>query len=144
VLRLGRICWVWLPVVIWMSLILWMSSRSDLPVRTNPQTGETIRTTFTLAKLAHIFEYSVLALVLLRALTTSSGGLRLRVRTAVVATVAACGVFGGLDELRQSFTPTREPRLTDIALDTASALAGCLVAAPANPSRDVRCSRATG
>jgi VanZ family protein len=129
VLRLVRLCWAWLPVVIWMGLILWMSSRSDLPVRTNPQTGETIRTTFTLAKLAHIFEYGVLAMVLLRALTTSSGGLRLPFRAAVVATVTVCGMVGGLDELRQSLTPTREPRLTDIALDTASALAACLLAA---------------
>ncbi len=127
--RCARLCWAWLPVLAWMSLILWLSSRSDLPVRTNPQTGETIRTTFTLAKLAHVVEYGVLALLLLRALIGSYGGLRLSLGAAAITTVVACGLFGGLDELRQSLTPTREPRLTDVALDTASALAVCLVAA---------------
>jgi VanZ family protein len=125
--RFARLCWAWLPVLAWMSLILWMSSRSDLPIRTNPQTGETIRTTFTLAKLAHVFEYSVLALLLLRALIGSYGGLRLPLGAAAIATVVVCGLFGGLDELRQSLTPTREPRLADIALDTVSALAVCLL-----------------
>jgi VanZ family protein len=126
--RFGRLCWAWLPVLVWMALILWMSSRSDLPIRTNPQTGETIRTTFTMAKLAHVFEYGVLALLLLRALMSAHGGLQVPLRTAAVVTVIAAGLFGGLDELRQSMTPTREPRLADIALDAASAAAACLVA----------------
>ena len=110
-----------------MFLILWMSSRSDLPVRTNPQTGETIKTTFTLAKIAHVVEYSVLALLLLRALMSPLGGARLAFKTAAICTVVTCGLFGGLDELRQSLVPNREPRLFDVALDTASALAACLV-----------------
>lgn len=123
----GRLCWAWLPVLVWMALILWLSSRSELPMRTNPQTGEAIRTTFTMAKLAHVFEYGVLALLLLRALMSSHGGLTLGFGTATVVTVIAAGLFGGLDELRQSMTPTREPRFADVALDTASALAACLL-----------------
>ena len=127
--RLARLLRAWLPVLVWMALILWMSSRSDLPVRTNPQTGETIRTTFTVAKLAHVFEYGVLALLLLRALVGTDGGLRLSMPVAIAVTVVAVAVFGGADEIRQSFVPTREPRLTDVALDTASALAACLAVA---------------
>lgn len=127
--RLGRLLWAWAPVLLWMALILSLSSRSDLPIRTNPQTGETIRTTFTLAKLAHVFEYSVLALLLLRALMTEAGGLRLSLKQANIVTVLASAVFGGLDELRQSLVPNREPRLTDVALDTVSALAACLAVA---------------
>ncbi|MCC7368456.1 MAG: VanZ family protein [Chloroflexi bacterium] len=127
--RVARIVWIWLPPLVWMAAILWMSGRSDLPVRTNPQTGETIKTTFTLAKLAHVFEYSVLALLLLRAGLSRAGGLGLRLVPAIVATVAWAGLFGGLDELWQSLTPNREPRLTDVALDTASALAACLAVA---------------
>lgn len=127
--RLGRLLWAWLPVLLWMAAILWMSSRSDLPVRSNPQTGETIRTTFAAAKLAHVFEYSVLALLLMRAFVTTGGGLHLPMPAAVVVTVLGAGIFGGLDELRQSFVPTREPRLTDVALDTAAALGACLAVA---------------
>ena len=125
--RLARLCWAWLPVLAWMALILWMSGRSDLPVRTNPQTGETIKTTFTLAKIAHVVEYGVLALLLLRATTGQHGGLRLAFRTAAIGTVLICGLFGGLDEFQQSLVPNREPRLLDIAIDTLSALAVCLV-----------------
>jgi VanZ family protein len=109
-----------------MALILSLSSRADLPMRTNPQTGEVIKTTFTAAKLAHVVEYSVLALLLLRALTGPSGGSRLSLPIATGVTVLVAALFGGIDEIRQSFVPTREPRLTDVALDTASALAACL------------------
>jgi VanZ family protein len=119
---LPRLLWTWLPVLVWMALILAMSSRSDLPVRHNPQTGEVIKTTFTAAKLAHVFEYSVFALLMLRALVGAGGGLRWPLPVAIAVTVVAAGMFGGLDEIRQSFVPTREPRLTDVALDTASAL----------------------
>jgi VanZ family protein len=121
-----RLLLAWLPILLWMAVILALSSRSDLPIRTNPQTGETIKTTFTLAKLAHVFEYSMLALLLLRALMTQAGGLRLSLVPSVVVTVLVAAFFGALDEYRQSLVPNREPRLADIALDTASALAACL------------------
>jgi VanZ family protein len=124
--RLGWLVWAWLPVVLWMAAILWMSGRSDLPMRTNPQTGETIKTTFTAAKLAHVFEYSVLALLMLRALVGARGGLGLPLAAAIPVTVVVAAVFGGLDEVRQSFVPAREPRLTDVALDAASALVASL------------------
>ena len=127
--RFARLLWAWLPVLLWMGLILSLSGRSDLPLRTNPQTGEVIKTTFTAAKLAHVVEYSVLAVLLLRALTGVSGGLRLPLTPAVVTAVLLSGVFGGMDEIRQSFVPTREPRLTDVALDTTAALLACLAVA---------------
>jgi VanZ family protein len=74
-------------------------------------------------------EYSVLALLLLRALMTRAGGPSLSLTPAIIVTVLAAAIFGGLDELRQSLVPNREPRLTDVALDTASALAACLAVA---------------
>ena len=124
--RLAGRLWSWLPVLAWMALILLLSGQSDLPARTNPRTGETIRTTFAAAKLAHVVEYSILGLLLLRGLTHPTGGARLPMRTAIVAAVLASAAFGGLDELRQSFVPNREPRLSDVVLDTASALAALL------------------
>ena len=127
--RIGGLAWSWLPALVWMALILALSSRSDLPVRTNPQTGETIRSTFTMAKIAHVVEYSVFGLLLLRALVTAAGGLRLPFVAGVIVTVLAAATFGGLDELRQSMVPNREPRLFDVALDTVSALGACLAVA---------------
>ncbi|MGE3912747.1 MAG: VanZ family protein [Chloroflexota bacterium] len=127
--RIASLSWAWLPVLLWMALIFSLSSRSDLPVRTNPQTGETIRTTFTLAKIGHVVEYGTLGLLLLRALMSSAGGLQVQFITAAVATVLMAALFGAMDEFRQSQVPNREPRLTDIALDTVSALGACLVVA---------------
>jgi VanZ family protein len=57
---------------------------------------------------------------------------------AITVTVVFAAVFGGLDEIRQSFVPTREPRLTDVALDTASALASSLGVAGWQRYRGVR------
>jgi VanZ family protein len=112
-----------------MALILSLSSQSDLPARTNPQTGETIRSTFAAAKLAHVVEYSVLGLLLLRALTVRSGGVRLTLWLAVALAIVGAGLFGCVDEVRQSFVPRREPSLADVLLDTASAAAAVLAAA---------------
>ncbi len=125
--RITGLLWSWLPVLAWMAMILSLSGQSDLPARVNPQTGETIRSTYTLAKAAHVVEYSVLALLLLRALLGSAGGLQWPWGRAIVATVLIAAIFGGLDELRQSLVPNREPRLTDVALDTAAALVATLV-----------------
>jgi VanZ family protein len=112
-----------------MALILSLSSQSDLPARTNPQTGETIRSTFAAAKLAHVVEYAVLGPLLLRALTLRAGGMRLSLGLAIGLAVVGAGLFGCVDEVRQSFVPRREPSLADVVLDTASAAAATLLAA---------------
>jgi VanZ family protein len=121
------VVWYWLPVLVWMTLILLMSARSDLPVRTNPATGEEIRTTTSIAKLAHIVEYGVLAWLLFRALTAAAGRVCLSYPRAVVVVIAVATGFGAIDELFQSFVPTREPRVTDVLLDGASATVVALV-----------------
>lgn len=127
--RLAGLLWSWAPVLVWMAVILALSSQSDVPARANPQTGETIRPTFAAAKLAHIVEYGVLGLLLLRALLSERGGARLSLGAAVVVAVVLSSLFGGLDELRQSFVPRREPSLADVGLDTVSALAAAAIAA---------------
>jgi hypothetical protein len=127
--RVAGLLWSWLPVLVWMATILTLSGQSDLPTRVNAQAGETIRSTFTLAKFGHVIEYSVLALLVLRALCGAAGGVALPLGRAIVMTVVAAALFGGLDELRQSLVPNREPRLSDIALDTVSALVALLAVA---------------
>lgn len=125
--RLRSLLWYWLPVVAWMAAIMALSSQSSLPLRENPATGEVIRTTYTLAKLAHVVEYGGLALLLMRALTQSGGGLALTFRVAAVWAVIAATAFGACDELRQSLVPHREPRATDVLIDGASACAAVLL-----------------
>ena len=118
-----RIAWYWLPVLIWMVGILALSSRSEYTVRTNPTTGEAVRPTYAMSKTAHVVEYGVLALLLFRATTAAGGGLAVPPRRAAVWVVVAATAFGLGDELRQSFVPNREPRLTDVGIDGLSALA---------------------
>jgi VanZ family protein len=124
--RSAALLWYWLPVLLWMAMILSLSGQSDLPVRHNPQTGEVIKTTYTAAKLAHVVEYSVLALLLIRALTAPAGGFGLSPALAACWTVMLAFSFGALDEYRQAFTPTREPRAIDVLIDGLSALAASL------------------
>ena len=126
--RLGAVAWAWLPVLAWMALILTLSGQSNLPARQNPATGEVIRSTYTLAKLAHVVEYGVLGLLMLRATTSPSGGLGLAFGRAALWTVVAATLFGAVDELRQSLVPNREPRLADVLLDGVSALVAVCVA----------------
>jgi VanZ family protein len=124
---LAGLLWGWAPVLLWMALILMLSSRSDFQTSAPAPVAESQGVFFAVSKLAHVVEYSVLGLLLLRALYGAGGGLCWPLGLAVVASVLASGLFGALDELRQSFVPNRSPRLADIALDTASALSACLV-----------------
>jgi VanZ family protein len=111
----------WLPIAVWMLVIIGLSSQSNLPSRTDPATGERIGTTYSLAKAWHVFEYSVLGLLMFRALHSSGGGLGLRRSHAAILSIAACFTFAGLDELRQSFVPKREASIFDVALDALAA-----------------------
>lgn len=133
--RLGSVAWAWLPVLAWMALILTLSSQSNVPARENPVTGEVIRSTYTLAKLAHVVEYAVLALLLLRATTSPLGGIRLGFVVAALWSIVAATLFGAADELRQSFVPNREPSFGDVLIDGASALAAVCVASVARRLR---------
>ena len=127
--RFAGLLWGWMPVLLWMSLILVLSSRSDLRTAAPTPVSESQGVFFAVSKLAHIVEYSVLALLLLRALHGARVGPSLPLGLAVVVSVLVSGLFGTLDELRQSFVPNRTPRVADIALDTTSALIAALLAA---------------
>jgi VanZ family protein len=71
-----------------------------------------------LRKLGHILEFGVLAILWHRALTPSPrAGARAFVLTAL---------YAGLDELWQSFHPSRTPALGDVVIDAGGALLGLL------------------
>ena len=67
-------------------------------------------------KLGHLVEYSVLAILWMRALAPDRS-LRRAAALAVVLTVA----YAGLDEARQSLAPNRTPSLLDVGIDAGGA-----------------------
>ena len=78
-------------------------------------------------KLAHVSEYAVLFLLLVR------GPMRGR----PVMALALCGVYALLDEGHQMLVPSRTPALHDVALDFGGALFASLVMSAASaPAKD--------
>jgi VanZ family protein len=123
----------WLPVVAWAAVISILSSDSFSgehtasifqPLLTLLLPGaapETIAAAHAvLRKLAHVTEYAVLALLVCRALTQPG-----RSTTAItLRALLFCAVYASLDELHQSFVPSRGASPLDVALDTFGAALG--------------------
>lgn len=111
---------LWLPAVVWAAMILILSGsggssqssgsllRLILPPL-EPEVFEALN--FGLRKLSHVVAYAVLSLLNSRAL----GGRR-RVLAVILAVVVAV-----IDEVRQSWTPSRSGHVLDVLLDTAAA-----------------------
>jgi VanZ family protein len=70
-------------------------------------------------RLAHLSEYAILAALWLRALTRGRG---LSPRNAGLMALAISAAWAALDELHQSFVPSRSASVADVALDTVGAL----------------------
>jgi len=98
----------WLPVLLYVTVIFTLSSQPYLqpPLR------------FTLSdKVAHVAEYLVLGLLLVRAMRAT-----LRVSRPLFAAMMAIGfvvLVGGADEFYQSFVPGRSSDILDFAADVA-------------------------
>jgi VanZ family protein len=133
-----RACRHWLPVVLWMGFIFAMST--DLgsaqhtsriieplilwikPDATREQIGHV---QFLVRKAAHLTEYAVLALLVLRAIRLS--GRRAQTpwswqRACIVLLIAAA--YAATDEWHQSFVPSRTADIADVLIDSSGALAG--------------------
>ena len=107
-----RLLYLWGPAAVWMAVIFTVSSSSSLPRLSAPGSGAA----------AHAFEYAVLAVAILRAVTGAdlsrvTGG-------RVLQAVALSFAYGLTDEAHQSFVPGRTPELLDLAADAAGAAAG--------------------
>ena len=76
-------------------------------------------------KIAHLSEYAILAALWLRAFVRGRG---LTPRNAGLLALAICAAWAALDELHQSFVPSRSPSVADVALDTVGALIAVAVA----------------
>ena len=136
----------WLPVLIWLGVIFLGStdmlsaehtSRFLVPFLRwiNPQISFATLNAIQLGirKLGHLTEYAVLAMLLWRALRSGTRWqikmsiLRLRSGQVLFLTVLlACGLFAAIDELHQSFVPSRTASRNDVMIDICGALIGLL------------------
>ncbi len=103
---------IWVPFIVWIIVIYSFSSNPTA------KTSEIHWQDFVLKKSAHIVEYFVFSLLLYRGLINSN----VRADKAIIYVIFATFFYGLTDEWHQSFTPGREPRLRDVAIDTSGAV----------------------
>jgi len=127
----------WWPALLWAALVTSFSTDAFSAEHTSRIIIPLIRWLFphaapaTLAfvhhlirKAAHVSEYFILSLLLLRGIRGTQGGWR--VGWAVEAVAVAAG-WAALDELHQAFVPSRGPSMRDVLIDVTGALAAQLV-----------------
>lgn len=130
----------WLPVMLWLFFVFFMSTGTFsaentfsvvgavlhfLFPRLGPGRVAAIHTIF--RKAAHVFEYFILGLLLLRALRADPrGGWKWRWSLLAVIGVILWALG---DEFHQSFVPTRTASMTDVAIDTAGGVLAQFAAA---------------
>ena len=110
-LLLPKLVRYWAPFLLWASVIFLFST---MPTTS---TSEVHWEDFIIKKSAHMIEYGVFAMLLYRALK-EFGYPKTRLFITVLLVAVA---YGASDELHQSFTPGREPRLRDVVIDTIGA-----------------------
>lgn len=103
---------LWTPVFVWAGAIFLFSSLPTKPV------SEIHWEDFVIKKTAHIVEYAVLTILVYRALKESG----LDKKRSGLFSVFISSLYGLTDELHQSFTPGRDPKLRDIIFDTIGAI----------------------
>lgn len=105
----------WLPVLTWMALIFLGSSIPSARVAQNGVLD------FLAHKVAHLFEYAALYLLVYRALNQGKSAFDKR---EIIVALLLVTLYGGSDELHQSFIPGRESRLRDVFIDFLGGLLG--------------------
>ncbi len=95
-----------------MALIFFLSSQSHLPRYPYPLID------LLLKKVAHLFEYTILATLLYRAMGSEGGG-----RVLLIG-----GLYALSDEFHQSFVPGRNAELLDLAFDILGVVLGFYMA----------------
>lgn len=82
-------------------------------------------------KLAHLTEYAILGVLVLRAL---EGPPRPR-RRALALACALCAAYAAIDELHQTWVPSRTGAALDVLLDAAGATLGIALRARTSPGQ---------
>jgi VanZ family protein len=110
---------MWILALLWMAGILFTSS---LGQAVTPVVGPL---QVVISKLGHLVEYAILGGLLSLAAPSELPDSGDRRRALMIAALIG-GAFAAFDELRQSFVPGREPRVTDVLLDLASVSIGAV------------------
>lgn len=131
----------WLPLLIWLGVIFVDStsvmsaehtSRYIVPSLLWLKPGLSPKAIWIILvitrKCAHVIEYTILALLLWRALRSLPV---LQSRTLMVfgAVLLGCALFAATDEFHQTFVKSRTPSVRDVLLDVGGALIGLLIGA---------------
>jgi VanZ family protein len=132
----------WLPVLLWMGFIFVMSTDAGSSVHTSSVLEPVVQwinptisqeqfdfVHFLVRKSAHLTEYAVLAILILRALRSSllSNLGRWSMRAAGV-TLLASAAYATTDEFHQSFVMGRTASMHDVLVDSCGALVAIVVA----------------
>lgn len=130
-----RLLSAWLPVIIWMGVIFVAST--DLGASKNTSqvieplvhwvkpdaTEEQVNLVhFLVRKAAHLTEYALLGILVLRALKLSSERLNKNLLAAAAGALALCALYASSDEFHQSFVGDRTPCVQDVLIDSSGAL----------------------
>ena len=107
----GRLALAWAPVGAWAALIFVASAQSDLVFVPDASLDLVVR------KLGHAAVFGILALLLWRAIATTT-----RLRRPWAWALALAILYAISDELHQGGVPGRYPSPVDVAIDAAGAL----------------------
>ncbi|MDP8219049.1 MAG: VanZ family protein [Candidatus Theseobacter exili] len=109
----------WRVVFVWVGIILLFSS---IPVSYPYKNG----TIFKVDKIAHFTEYLILAFLVYHALFSSISGIK--GKWIIILTIAGCFIFGGLDELHQSWITYRSSDIYDFISNVCGVVSGSFIA----------------
>jgi len=144
----------WLPVFIWLGVIFLAStdlmsaehtSRFIVPFLRwlkpdiSPEALASIH--FIVRKCAHLGEYAVLALLLLRAAIFMTN-LKRSLAILFVSVWVACLFVAATDEFHQTFVASRGASARDIMIDSGGAILGLLIGAIFGMTRSIKLERA--
>lgn len=112
----------WVPVFLWAALIFFLSGRPGLKVAEGVYD-------FLTRKPAHILEYLILTILLVRAFLSGWPKIFASLKEAQVwiLSVAIAVLYGALDEFHQLFVPQREGKISDVFFDSFGALFGIII-----------------
>ena len=144
----------WLPVIVWVGVIFLGStdlmsaehtSRFIVPFLRwlKPDiSAETLASIhFILRKCAHVGEYAVLGLLLLRAATLMTNFKR-SIPILYVSVLGVCLFVAATDEFHQTFVVSRGASVRDIMIDSGGVILGLLIASIFRMNRSIRLKKA--
>ena len=109
--KVKKIVKYWGPPVLWAGVIFLFSALSQV------KTTQIYWQDFILKKSAHMVEYGILAILLYRSFINTNNS---KVRSLVYSFIMTI-IYAATDEIHQTYTPGREPRVRDVLFDTLGA-----------------------